>query len=139
MSVVARKSGTKVMQFKEAVSHLFHPTRKTDKDTRKSVIKLAKVATNSLITELHDKNKATYKYLSISNSDMCYKNCSEEMKKDFLGKKATNDEAESALGATTYEIQKGNHIGISNAAAVSDLNCNGFVHRQTSKKDKKSE
>lgn len=139
MSVVARKSGTKVMQFKEAVSHLFNPTRKTDKDTRNRVIELAKVATNSLITELHDKNKATYKYLSISNSDMCYKNCSEEMKKDFLGKKATNDEAESALGATTYEIQKGNRIGITNAAAVSDLNRNGFVHRQTSKKDKKSE
>ena len=139
MSVVARRSGAKVAHFKQALHHLFRPTRKTDKDTRQRVIELAKTASDTLITELHDEKKATYRYLSASNSDMCYKNCSEDKKNAFLGKKATNDEAESTLGATTHVIQKCGRIDIANAGAVSDLNRNGFVHRPTSKKDTKSE
>ena len=93
MSVVARKSRAKVVHFKQALNHLFRPTHKTDRDTKQRVTELAKTAASALITELHDKKKATYRYLSASNSDMCYNNCSKGKKKAFLGKKATNDEA----------------------------------------------
>ena len=46
-----------------------------------------------------------------------------------MGKEATNDRSESALGAATYKIQRYGRIGILNAAAVSDMKRNGYFAR----------
>ena len=48
----------------------------------------------------------------------------------MLGKKATNDEAESALGGTTSNIQRNGRINISSAGAISDAKRNGFLQRE---------
>ena len=40
----------------------------------------------------------------------------------MLGMRATNDEAESALGGATAQVQEYGQINISSAAAVSDIN-----------------
>jgi len=90
------------------------------------VIELVKIAADAILTELHDDSKATYKYLSRSKSEYCWKKCSTERKAALLGNTATNDEAESTLGGTTYQVQRYGRINLSNAAAVNDLKMNVF-------------
>ena len=140
MAVIARKSGAKVVHFARLRQMLFNPSRKTLRRTRMRTIELAKTAAEAILTELYDEGKATYKYLSRSKSEYCWKHCSEERKSALLGNKATNDEAESTLGGTTYQVQKYGRINLSNAAGVSDLKRNAFLHRNRkakSKNDKK--
>jgi len=58
------QSGTLFMFIK----YLFTPTRKADIETTDKFIELATIAMDVIIKELLDKNKATYKYLSISGT-----------------------------------------------------------------------
>eukprot|EP00956_Cyclotella_meneghiniana_P039731 scaffold178070_cov90-Cyclotella_meneghiniana.AAC.1 len=60
----------------------------------------------AVITELEDKRKATFKYLDISGSEYCFANCTADRKAALMGVTATNDEAESALGSVTGNIQR---------------------------------
>ena len=48
----------------------------------------------------------------------------------MLGRKATNDEAESALGGATAQVQEYGRINISSAAAISDMNRNKYLQRK---------
>jgi hypothetical protein len=66
MKVVARKDGTKVVHFARVRKEAFDPSRRSSKDTTKTVLKLVPVAVEALLKELLDEKKATYKYLSIS-------------------------------------------------------------------------
>ncbi len=50
----------------------------------------------------------------------------------MLGCEATNDRSESALGGTTHQLQKYGHIGLTNAAAVSDAKTNGYFSQFSS-------
>ena len=88
------------------------------------------------MTELHNPKKATHRYLSSSDSPVCWKNVSDDVKKLLYGRKATNDEAESALGSATHEIQKAGRIDIPNAAAVSDVRRNRIFQRSASDKER---
>lgn len=67
---------------------------------------------------------------------MCWQNCSDDVKTALQGLKATNDEAESALGGATHEIQKAGRVHIPSDAAVSDVRRSGFFYRSMSDKDK---
>ena len=138
MSVVARKSGAKIVQFAEIKKALFKPTRKTDKQALKRMVELAPIATGTVVKEIDDETKATYKYTKASKSKFSYACCPEQTKKDFLGCKATNDEAESSLGGATYQVQRYRCINLATAGAISDARRNAFLYRPTSKKDKKS-
>jgi hypothetical protein len=51
----------------------------------------------AIITELLDQKKATYKKLSISESEFSYNYSTEDRKQSLMGIRATNDEAESVL------------------------------------------
>ncbi|KAL7552655.1 hypothetical protein ACHAWF_015887 [Thalassiosira exigua] len=137
MKVVARKSGTKVVHLARLKSQLFSPQRKSEKDTTTRMKELARVAADAILAELRDTKKATHKYLSSSGSDYCWKRCSDERKQALLGKKATNDEAESSLGGTTSQVQKFGRIALSSAAAISDLKRNAFFNRPTNSKKEK--
>lgn len=90
-------------------------------------IVLAKTAARAIYDELRDASKATFKYLSVSGSEYSWNGCGEARKKALLGKKATSDEAESALGGTTSNIQRYGRINISSAGAISDAKRNGFL------------
>ena len=107
MSVVARcrKDGTKVVHMARLRMELFSPASLTNIRTSEMLIVLAKTAARAIYDKLRDESKATFKYLSVSGSEYSWNGCGEARKKALLGKKATNDEAESALGGTTSNIQ----------------------------------
>jgi hypothetical protein len=140
MSVVARssKDGSKVVHMARLQKELFSPTRQTNVKTKQLFHGLTNTLAKTICKELLDESKATYKYTSQSNSNYSYKNCTLEMKTLQLGKKATNDEAESALGGTTANIQRFGRISISSAGAMSDTNRNKFLQREFQPSRKKS-
>ena len=86
--------------------------------------------------ELHDPKKATFKYLSASDFPVCFKNISDETRKEQRGKHATNDEAESTLGGTTKQVQDYGRIDIAKAGGINMMQRNGFMSHGTKKKDK---
>ncbi len=81
--------------------------------------KTSKEATEALVRELLDEKKATYKYLSVSESEYsAAHNNFESRQETLLGVHATNDEAESVLGGITSNIRKYGRINLSSASAV---------------------
>ena len=140
MSVVARcwKDGTKVVHMARLRMELFSPVSLTNIRTSEMLIVLAKTAARAIYDELRDESKATFKYLSVSGSEYSWNGCGEARKKALLGKKATNDEAESALGGTASNIQRYGRINISSAGAISDAKRNGFLQREYMPPRKKS-
>jgi hypothetical protein len=140
MSVVARcrKDGTKVVHMARLRMELFSPASLTNIRTSEMLIVLAKTAARAIYDELRDESKATFKYLSVSGSEYSWNGCGEARKKALLGKKATNDEAESTLGGTTSNIQRYGRINISSAGAISDAKRNGFLQREYVPPQKKS-
>ena len=61
------------------------------------------------------------------------------MKQRLVGCKATNDYSESSLGGTTQEINKFGRIEQHEAAAVSNMQRNGYFDRKISGKRKSKE
>ncbi len=120
MNVVASESGATVLQFAELRTELFSPSDSTNAGTNGRLIELARVAAQGILDELHDEKKATWKYLSVSESTVSFLGCPKEVKEGLYGREATNDRSESALGGTTQQLQQYGRIGIANAAAISD-------------------
>jgi hypothetical protein len=89
MKVVARKDGTNV-HFAQVRREAFNPSRKSSKDTTKTVLKLVPVAAEALLKELLDDKKATYKYLSVSGSEYSFKHASEERKASLIDRCSCN-------------------------------------------------
>ena len=92
------------------------------------------IGIQSLIDELLDEKKATYKYLSISGSTFSHDDCPDDVKRAMLGQWASNDLAESSLSGVTAQVQCYDRIVMSNAAAVSDVARNGLLNRDGTKK-----
>jgi hypothetical protein len=136
MSVVARRSGAKVMHMQLARSELFKPTNETNVDTTTRVVELGTVAMVTLLREFHDPKKASHKYFSVSKSEFSWEHCPERIKLGTLGVMAVNDVAESALGGCTRNVQSGNRIHLSSAAAISDAKRNHLFDRSAPSKKK---
>ena len=103
MSVVARRSGTKVIQYARVCDELFQPMKATHKAATKRLILLAKTLLMQSSPNWKTK-KATRKHLSLSGSLFSWEHCSNDQKEALLGKSATNDEAESTLGLATGKL-----------------------------------
>ena len=97
------------------------------------------MAAQGILDKLHNENKVTWKYLSISGSESSFQGCPKEVKEGLHGRDATNDRSESALGGTTYQLQKYGCIGIANAAAVSNAKTNGYFCRFSANGNKTKE
>jgi hypothetical protein len=54
---------------------------------------------------------------------------SPDVKENLKSWEATNDRSESALGGTTYQLQKYSHSGPTNAAAMSNAKTNGYFRQ----------
>ena len=60
---------------------------------------------------------------------------SDELKESLIGMMATNCLAESSFGGVTAQLEVFGRVGLAHAAAVSDMQRNGFLKRPTTKKD----
>jgi hypothetical protein len=92
---------------------------------------LGSIAATSIITELFDQNKATYKYLSVSKSEFSHHYSMEERKQSLIGIRATNDGPESVFGGATANIQRYGRISLSGAGSVGDMKQNAFLYQPT--------
>ena len=63
MNVISRKDGSKVVHYAKLLKSLFSPRREADLATTDTVHELGSIAASTIIRELLDQNKATYKYL----------------------------------------------------------------------------
>ena len=97
---------------------------------------LGSIAASTIIRELLDQNKATYKYLSLSKSEFSHRYSTLARKQSLIGIRATNDEAESVLGGATANIQRYGCISLSLAGAVGVMKRNAFLHRSPKSKSK---
>ena len=95
---------------------------------------ISTIGIQALIDELLDKNKSTYNYLSISGSEFSHGHCPDDVKRAMLGQWASNDLSESSFAGVTAQVQCYGRIGMSNAAAVSDVARNGLLNRDGRKK-----
>lgn len=127
-------SGTKAVPFHEVRKELFHPTDQDNKDSTPMLEELAVIACKAWVEDMLDEKKATYLCLSVSGSEISWDHCPDEVKEALYGHRATNDLAESCFAGLTRQIEIGNRILMTNAAAISDMKRNGFMNRGGKKK-----
>ena len=120
MNVVSRKSGARLMGLAGAVKEMFYPKVPTNMACTVRLLQLAIVFVDTVLEEMEDKTKATYRNLSISGSEIFYESVKNVEDKLLFNIKAVNDDSESALGRTTANIQCGNRIDDTSAAGCSD-------------------
>ena len=70
--------------------------------------------------------------MSFSGSPRCYDSVVENDSNLRLSIKATNDDADSALGGCMHNIQRGNCVAMSSAAEVRDATRNQLFNRPIS-------
>ena len=128
------ESKHKTIPYKNLIAELFDPQDDDNRESTSMLEDVALIGIEAIRTELLDKKKATYKYLSISGSHFSYDHCPETTKTEMLGMMATNDHAESSFAGVTAQIQTYGRIGMHGAAAVSDMQRNKFLSGPTTKK-----
>ena len=124
-------SSTKAVPLKELIKEIFHPVDEDNRDSTEMLENLAGIGIAALIAELEDEKKATHKDLSISGTEFSYEHCPDDVKKAMIGKMASNDLAKSSFAGVTAQVQCYGRIGMCAAAAVSDYDRHGFLHRGT--------
>ena len=120
------KSQTKAFPLKKIVEELFSPQYCNNKDSTTILDTQGTIAVNTMIMEIKDKTKATYKYLSISGTDYSWDHCP-----------VIKDLTESSFANVDYQVHIYGWISMCNAAAISDMSRNRYVYRPTSKNDLK--
>ena len=128
-SAYVGESKEKAVPLKELVKELFSPENLDNHKSTDTLDKIASIGILAFVVEMENEKKATYKYLSISGVEFSYEHCPEDVKKSMLGKMASNDLAESSFAEVTAQVHCYRRIGMSAAAAVSDVGRNGFLSR----------
>ena len=114
-----------MIQLAEVKKSLFKPSRKTDKQAKNRLLILAPISTRTIVKKI-DNKKVTYKYTKASRSKHSWAQSPEKTELDFLGCKATNDEAESTLGGATHQVQRYGRINFAADGEISDAKRNAF-------------
>ena len=128
------ESEHKTIPYKKFIIELFDPQDGNSKESTSVLEDVALIGIDAIRTELLDKTKATYKYLSISDSHVSFDHCPESTKVGMLAMMATNSYAGSSFAGVTAQAQIYGRIGIHGAATVSDMQRNKFQARPTIKK-----
>ena len=119
----------KAVPLKELRKELFHPSDEDNKDSTSMLEIVAVIASKAWVKELLDESKATFPFMSVSKSEYSWEYCSAEVKEALLGIMAVNDLAESSFAGVTAQVQVFGRIDLASAAAISDINRNGFLDR----------
>ena len=120
---------TKVLGAKKIRDELFNPKRQENIDTKDLVEKMAVVASECVLKELHDKKKQTHEHLDSMDGRLSMKNVTDEMHKATLHKMATNDVAEGPFAGTSQQLQTFTTLSGTNASAVAQARFNGDFNR----------
>ncbi len=112
---------------------LFNPANQDNKDSTSTLEELAIVACTRWRDEMVDKKKGTWQFLSDLGGKLSFDHCSEEDKLALCGMMAVNDLTESSFAGLTAQVQVFGRIGMTNAAAISDMKRNGFLSREEGK------
>ena len=113
----------------EWMKELFTAVDQDNKDTTPFLENLAVVAAEIWIEKLLDPTKVMYMLMSESGGAYSWDVASDELKKSLFGLMAVNNIAESAFGGLTAQLEVFGRIGLANAAAVSDMQRNGYLKR----------
>ena len=80
---IAKNSGTKLVYLHRLRRELFDPTREDNVDCTEMMETLGNIVVTSILSELRDPKKATYKYLSLSKSIFSWNYCPKSHKTDM--------------------------------------------------------
>ena len=86
---------------KEFINRFFCPVDDDTQDSSYMLNKLADVGVTVPIDQLENKNKATYKFLSISGTQFSYEHFLDDTKRVILGKMAPRNPVESLFAGVT--------------------------------------
>ena len=128
----------KEFPFKELMKELFTPVDQENKETTPILENLAVVAAERWIEELLDPTKVMYMLMSESGGAYSWDMASDELKKSLFGLMAVNNLVESAFVGLTAQLEVFGRIGLANAAAVSDMQRNGYLKRRNPKNNEAS-
>ena len=137
--------GNKEVLLSKLRDELFDPQLESNQDSTQHLLQLVEVIAERAIKEMTDENKAIHRYISANGKDKAiysHRHSSSARQESLRGVPATNDNAESALGGATYQLQQFGRIGIKHFAAINDLRRNNWLNRgtegeKTKKKQKK--
>ena len=122
------------MPLKKLIKELFTPTDCDNQDRTNVLQKLTVLGIQELLDEFKDDKKATYQYLSISESKFFWQQCPPNVKKVILGKMASNNLAESSFVGVTAQVQCYGRKDMYSADDVSDTARNVLLDLPTTKK-----
>ena len=124
-----RNTGMQVAHLAVAKRELFNPKKKTNIDSNYRMIDIVSMGIPQMKKELIDMRRTTWRNLSKSVDHCSWEHSTKEDTIMTRGCHTTNDQSESTLGGTTWDIELGGMIKIPQAAAQSDGSRNGFWNR----------
>jgi len=136
LNFICRHTEATVVWLHEVKSGAFNPKNRTNRQCSSRVTELGGVTFQAILSDMMNKNKATYLYLSCSGWMSSWKGCPDSVKKATLGLEAANDYAESALGRTTHKLTMFGWINQHTAATISDNSHNKYWDKSGGNKKK---
>ena len=121
--------GSRCVPFDNVQAESFYLTRAENIQTTDLVSKMAVEVALCMLRELRDPKKATSPYLSSSNGKFSWGQTTDKEYLATMGKRATNDPAESPFAILTQQMQQfGRILGIL-ASAIGQARMNGDFNR----------
>ena len=111
----AIRNGTKILPMKDQSQELFYTVNPENLETDFLMEDLGLVWTNSMMSELTNKKKATHDKLLSTNGTCSWTIATEEEKLAVIGAQANNDASESSVGILTNAADKFKMLSLTNA------------------------
>ena len=99
---------------------LFHPSNPDNKNTTRLMLALGTITAESMIEEFLHNKKVTRWYLSKIDGRLSFKKSTDKEKTALVGKRATNNSAESSFLSFTQQLVTYNMIDFHAAGGCSD-------------------
>ena len=96
---------------------------------------LGKVTAECMIKEFLHEKKVTRWYLSKLDGRLSFQECDDDQKAALVGKRATNDSAESSFSSFTQQLVTYNMIDLHAAGGTSDAKRNRYLFRPSTRKE----
>ena len=119
-SSFATRTGAKFVSYQLVRKELFHPSDIDNKETTKLMPILGKITADCMIEEFLHEQKVTCWYLSKIDGRLSFRVSKDEEKTALVGKRATNNSAESSFSSFTQQLVTYNMIDLHIAGITFD-------------------